>query len=72
MVRAVSQGVMLTVNMAQSPFIQKFETSITGRQPQDVTDQDATDYSLHPRDAVVTAELSKIEQIVEYLKVLYR
>lgn len=57
----------VTVNMAQSPFIQKVDTAVIGRQP-----EDATDYFLHPKDALVTAELSKIEQIVEYLKVLYR
>ena len=59
-----SQGVMPNIQMAPSPFIQRFDTSVVGDQP-----QDATGYSLHP---VVTAELSKIEQIVEYLKVLYR
>lgn len=65
----MSEGVATTVSITHNPFlVQRFDTAIAGRKP-----QDATRYSFaHPRDAVAAAELSKIEQIVEYLKVLYR
>ena len=63
----MSEGVTPTVNIIKNPFVQRFDTAIVGRHP-----EDATKYFGHPGNAVAAAELSKIEQIVEYLKVLYR
>ncbi len=73
MAGAASEGLKPDLQIVQNPFsqlitFQPTETQGTGKQT-----LDATEYSFeHPSHAVVTAELSKIEQIVEFLKVLYR
>ncbi len=50
--------------MTQNNFTRTPETSIRGQQAEDATE--------YPKDAVASAQLSKLEEIVEYLKVLYR
>jgi chaperone required for assembly of F1-ATPase len=69
---SVSAGVEPTVSMTQNRIFQTFfqtvDTTIRGKQQ-----QDTTEYALeHPKDALTSLQLSKMEQIVEYLKVLYR
>lgn len=63
-----SAGAKPIVSMTQNRFFPSVDTTIRGKQP-----EDTTEYSLeHPKDALTSAQLSKMEQIVEYLKVLYR
>ena len=51
----------------QGPNLQAFTISVTG-QPT----TDTTTYYREPRQGDVVTELSKIEQVIEYLKVLYK
>lgn len=72
MAGATSQGAAATVRMPRNPFIETVEaaetTTVRGQQP-----QDATEYCFEtPKGAVISAEISKMEQILEYLKALYR
>jgi hypothetical protein len=72
MAGALSQGAPSTVRMSRNPFIATVEavetTTIQGDQPPDVTE-----YCFETsKGAVISAELSKMEQILEYLKALYR
>ena len=51
----------------QGPNLQAFTISVMG-QPT----TDTTTYYREPRQGDVVTELSKIEQVIEYLKVLYK
>jgi len=64
MAGTVSAGVKPIFNLTQNSFTRTSETTIQGRQAEDATE--------YPKDVVASAQLSKLEEIVEYLKVLYR
>ena len=66
--RAMSEGAEATVRISRNPFIQTADTTeIRGQQ-----DKDATEYQLENQGASISVQISQLEQIVEYLKALYR
>ena len=63
--RTMSEGAESNVRISRNPFIQTTDTTeIRGHQA-----KDATEYS---QGASISVQISQLEQIVEYLKALYR